>query len=86
MKYLTDGVHLYEVADQRTEQNYGLLRGTLSYVVITDCVSEASARIGDLELAALSEVPRTDVGSAEPSLASSGSGRDDDRGRDVRNI
>jgi hypothetical protein len=86
MKYLTDGVHLYEVADQRTVQNYGVLRGTLSYVVIRDCVSEASAKIGALELAALSEVPRTNVGSPEPPVASLGSGRDEDRGHDVSDI
>jgi hypothetical protein len=57
MTYLTDGVHLYEIADQRTVQNYGLLRGTIRHVIIKDCVTEAVARIGDLDLAALSEVP-----------------------------
>ena len=56
MKYLTDGVNLYEIADQRTVQNYGLRRGTISYTIIRDCVSEAMARIDDLHLAALSEV------------------------------
>ena len=56
MTYLTDGVHLYEIADQRTVQNFGLLRGSISYTIIRDCVSEAVAKIGDLDLAALSEV------------------------------
>jgi hypothetical protein len=56
MRYLTDGVHLYEVAAQRTVQNFGLLRGTIRYVIIRDCVSEATATIDDLQLAALSEV------------------------------
>jgi hypothetical protein len=56
MSYLTDGVHLYEIVDQRTVQNYGLRRGTISYVIIRDCVSEAVARIDDLHLAALTEV------------------------------
>lgn len=55
-KYLTDGVHLYEIADQRTVQNFGLRRGTISYTIIRDVVSEAMARIDDLHLAALSEV------------------------------
>ncbi len=54
--YLTDGVHLYEIADQRTVQNFGLRRGTISYTLIREVVSEAVARIDDLHLAALSEV------------------------------
>jgi hypothetical protein len=57
MRYLTDGTHLYEVAAQRTVTNYGLLRGTISYVIIRDCVSEATATIDDLHVAALTEVP-----------------------------
>lgn len=56
MKYLTDGMRLYEIAAQRTVENYGLLRGTISYTIIRDCVSEAIATIDDLHLAALSEV------------------------------
>jgi hypothetical protein len=55
-RYLTDGVNLYEIADQRTVQNFGLRRGTISYTIIRDVVSEALARIDDLHLAALSEV------------------------------
>lgn len=56
MEYFTDGIHLYEIADQRTVQNYGLVRGTIRYVIIRDCVSEATATIDDLQLAALSVV------------------------------
>lgn len=56
MRYLTDGTHLYEIASQRTVQNYGRLRGAISYVVIRDCVTEATATVDDLHLAALSEV------------------------------
>lgn len=56
MTYLTDGVHLYEIADQRTVENYGLLRGTIRYTIIRDCISEAVARIDEVHLAALSEV------------------------------
>jgi len=56
MKYLTDGIRLYEIAAQRTVQNFGLRRGTISYTIIRDCVSEAIATIDDLHLAALSEV------------------------------
>jgi hypothetical protein len=55
-RYLTDGVHLYEIADQRTVQNFGLRQGTISYTLIREVVSEAVARIDDLHLAALSEV------------------------------
>jgi hypothetical protein len=61
MTYLTDGIHLYEIADQRTVQNYGLQRGTIRYVIIRDCVTEAVEKIGELDLAALSEV-RVDGG------------------------
>lgn len=56
MKYLTDGTRLYEIAAQRTVQNFGLRRGTISYTIIRDCVSEAVATVDDLQLAALSEV------------------------------
>jgi hypothetical protein len=56
MTYLTDGIHLYEIADRRTVQNYGLRRGTISYVILRDCVSEATATVDDLQLAALSVV------------------------------
>ena len=56
MRYLTDGTHLYEIASQRTVQNYGRLRGAISYVIIRDCVTEATATVDDLDLAALSEV------------------------------
>ncbi len=63
-RYLTDGVHLYEIADQRIVQNYGLRRGTISYTIIRDVVSEAVARVDDLHLAALSEVPVDGLGLA----------------------
>lgn len=55
-RYLTDGVHLYEIADQRTVQNFGLRRGTISYTIIREVVSEAVMKVDDLHLAALSEV------------------------------
>lgn len=56
MKYLTDGIRLYEIAAQRTVQNYGLQRGTINYTIIRDCVSERVATIDELHLAALSAV------------------------------
>ena len=56
MRYLTDGIHLYEIASQRTVQNFGRLRGTIRYVIIRDCVTEATATIDELHLAALSLV------------------------------
>ena len=56
MRYLTDGVHLYEIAAQRTVQNFGLRRGVIRYTVLRDCVSEVTATMDDLQLAALSDV------------------------------
>lgn len=56
MRYLTDGTHLYEIVARRTVENFGLKRGSISYVVIRECVSEATATIDELQLAALSEV------------------------------
>ena len=56
MRYLTDGTHLFEVVSRRTVENYGLRRGTISYVIIRDCVSEAVATLDELNLATLSEV------------------------------
>ena len=59
MTYLTDGIHLYEIAAQRTVENFGLLRGKIRYVVIRDCVTEAVATMNELDLATLSEVSHT---------------------------
>ena len=56
MQYLTDGMHLYEIAGMRTVPNYGLARGTIRYVILRDCVSEATAKVDELQLAALSLV------------------------------
>jgi hypothetical protein len=56
VQYLTDGTHLYEIVARRTVQNFGRTRGTLGYVIIRDCVSEATATVDDLHLAALSVV------------------------------
>ena len=56
MQYLTDGTHLYEIADMRTVQNYGLARGTFRYIMFRDCVSETTANVNELQLAALSTV------------------------------
>jgi hypothetical protein len=56
MQYLTDGTHLYEIADIRTVPNYGLARGTLRYIILRDCVSEETATVDELQLAALSLV------------------------------
>lgn len=56
MKYLTDGTHLYEIAAQRTVQNFGLRRGVIRYTIIREVVSELTATIDELQLAALTEV------------------------------
>jgi hypothetical protein len=56
MKYLTDGITLYEIAAQRTVRNYGLRGGTISYTVLRDVVTETVATVDDLMLAALSVV------------------------------
>jgi hypothetical protein len=45
MRYLTDGINLY-----------GRQRGTIRYTILRDCISEATATIDDLHLAALSPV------------------------------
>jgi hypothetical protein len=56
MQYFTDGTHLYEIADMRTVQNYGLARGTIRYVILRDCASEATSTVDAPHLAALSLV------------------------------
>lgn len=56
MNYLTDGTHLYEIAAQRTVQNFGRTRGLIRYVIIRDCVTEAIATVDWLNLAALTVV------------------------------
>ena len=56
MRYLTDGIHLYEVLARRTVQNFGLRRGMISYTIIRDCVSEATVTFDELNVAALTEV------------------------------
>ena len=56
MRYLTDGIHLYEIVARRTVQNYGRRRGTISYTILRDVVSEATATFDELNLATLSEV------------------------------
>lgn len=56
MRYLTDGIHLYEVVARRTVQNFGLRRGMISYTIIRDCVSEATVTFDELNVAALTEV------------------------------
>ncbi len=62
-KYLTDGIHLYEIAAQRTVQNAGCFwrsggrhGATIPYTVLRDCMSEATATIDELQLTVLSEV------------------------------
>jgi hypothetical protein len=56
MRYLTDGRHLDEVVSRRTVQNFGRQRGIIRYTILRDCVSEATATVDELQLAALSEV------------------------------
>lgn len=56
MNYLTDGTHLYEIAEQRAVENFGRTRGLIRYVTIRDCVTEAMATIDWLNLAALTVV------------------------------
>ena len=56
MNYLTDGTHLYEIAAQRTVQNFGRTRGVIRYVIIRDCVTGMMATIDELNLTALTVV------------------------------
>lgn len=59
MKYLTDGIHLYEIAAERAVENFGLQRGTIRYAVLRECVTEAVATMKALDLATLSEVSQS---------------------------
>lgn len=72
MKYLTDGKSLYEIADRRTVQNYGLAEGIIRYTIIRDCVSEETDTIDDLHLATLTEVGGADVWDAGPVVFQAG--------------
>jgi hypothetical protein len=56
MQYLTDGTRLYEIADMRPVQNYGLAQGIFMYIMLRDCVSETIAKVNELQLAKLSTV------------------------------
>jgi hypothetical protein len=56
MTYLTDGIHLYEIAAERAVNNHGLVGGIVRYVIVSDCVSETVYKIDELQLATLSEV------------------------------
>jgi hypothetical protein len=57
--YFTDGLRLYEIAARRTVTNFGLTRGSIETIILRDCVSEATAAVDELHLAALSEVSLT---------------------------
>jgi hypothetical protein len=55
-RYLTDGTHLYEVAAVQSNINYGLRGGTISRTIIRDVVTELTAALDELSMAALTEV------------------------------
>jgi hypothetical protein len=55
-RYLTDGTHLYEVAAVQSHINYGLRGGTLNRTIIRDVVTELTAALDELSIAALTEV------------------------------
>lgn len=57
-QFFTDGTRLYEIASQRTVENYGLRRGTITYTILRDCVTGETAAMHELDLAALTEVKR----------------------------
>lgn len=66
--YLTDGINLYEVIAHRTVQNYGCSERsggrygpTISYTIIQDCRSGASASFDPLNLSALEVVLTTEL-------------------------
>lgn len=59
MDYITDGVHLYEVAARRTVQNAGCYWRSggrhdrvMRYVVLRDTVSESCCTVDDVDLVA----------------------------------
>lgn len=53
-RYFTDGAHLFEIVC--TVLAYRLGRGPIRYIILRDCVSEAIAKVDELQLAALSLV------------------------------
>jgi hypothetical protein len=53
-RYFTDGTHLFEVLG--TVLAYRLGRGTSRYIILRDCVSEATSKVDELQLAGLSLV------------------------------
>jgi hypothetical protein len=53
-RYFTDGTHLFEVLC--TVLAYPLGRGAIRYIILRDCVSEATSKVDELQLAALSLV------------------------------
>jgi hypothetical protein len=62
-EYLTDGVHLYEIAARRTVQNVGThwrsggrYGPQIKYVILRDAVTEATAKVEELDVAALTEI------------------------------
>ena len=63
MRYLTDGVNLYEVASEQHVQNAGTYERSggrhgpyLNVTHIRDVVTEATAAVQDLDMACLTEV------------------------------
>lgn len=63
MTYLTDGQRLYEIAAEQAVENAGCFwrsggryDAVIRYTIIRDCVSDATARVDELHLAALSPV------------------------------
>ena len=55
-RFYTDGTNLYELVAEQAHRNYGLMGGWLRRTIIRDVVSENTATLDDLNLAALSEI------------------------------
>jgi hypothetical protein len=53
-RYFTDGTRLFEIVC--TVLAYRLGRGAIRYIILRDCVSEATTKVDELQLAALSLV------------------------------
>lgn len=54
--YFHDGRRLYELVSRHAVRNYGRAGGWITDTILRDCVTEETAAVDDLHLAALTEV------------------------------
>lgn len=56
MRYLSDGIHLFEVTREQADRNYGIAGGVILTTVLRDVASGQVAPVDELNLLALEEV------------------------------